>query len=429
MQRIYYHNEADRTNENILRLYVQTFLHMILLKANIEKKKLKCLTQRKLFGKYYHALITHAPLQYRIINGRSANTENEERKFNFMKVTDLTTSNRHADNIILNAFVRSRAREELGEDKNVILKTDAAITKLYEPIYLKLENSIVSFDIIEKYPWEYQALLEKIADYLAFYEFWKEVDNGVQFNDVIPVNSPKKVHHFRSYDVSNELKYVENAWLNVCLHDPDFVIPAFKIKIEDENGIPSVRYLKTLKHFAAKIPDENTTDFSILEPINDLNVDADNSDLSFSGNESNNRIFPKFITSTPKPRLRLTAAENLPSMNKCNKEDTGDDNIQRMVPISVDDINLLHTSENKYGKTSSILLNVLGEDNLVGKFDSIWKSIKRFGFDETYKEIEYQQLKSGGLSVIPTKEIEKENYDSIIQKLKYIKLLKCTLKL
>ena len=40
--------------------------------------------------------------------------------------------------------------------------------------------------------------------------------------------------------------------------------------VEDENGIPSIRYLKTLKHFADNIHDENTTDFSILEPINYL---------------------------------------------------------------------------------------------------------------------------------------------------------------
>ena len=271
------------------------------------------------------------------------------------------------------------------------------------------------------------------------------------------MNSPKKVHHFRSYDVVNELKYVENAWVNVCLHDPDFAIPAFKIKIEDENENLSIRYLKTLKHFAAKIPDENTTDFSILEPINDLNVDAaDNSDLSFSGNESTNRIFPKFVTSTPKPRLTAPVIENLPSMNKTNKENTGDDNIQQIVPISVDDINLPHKSQNKYGKTTTILINVLGEDDLLVKFDSIWKCIKRFGFDESYKheykkiiaelevklnikydslkmelkEIEHQQLKcGGGLNVIPTNEIEKQNYDSVIQKLKHIKLLKSTLKL
>ena len=126
MQRINYHNEADRTNENILRMYVQSFLHMILLKENIEKK-LKCITQRKLFGKYYHALITHAPDQLRIIDGRSANTENEERKFNFLKVTSLTSSNRHADNIILNAFIRSTAREKLGATKDFVLKTESDI--------------------------------------------------------------------------------------------------------------------------------------------------------------------------------------------------------------------------------------------------------------------------------------------------------------
>ena len=44
---------------------------------------------------------------------------------------------------------------------------------MYEPIKLKLENLRITFEIIDKYPWEYQALLEKIADYLKMVYFGK----------------------------------------------------------------------------------------------------------------------------------------------------------------------------------------------------------------------------------------------------------------
>ena len=84
IQKVLYQQESHRTNENILHLYVQTFLHMIWLEINFEKN-IKSMSVRKYFGKYYDAIISHASDQYRIINGRSSNTESDERYFHTIK--------------------------------------------------------------------------------------------------------------------------------------------------------------------------------------------------------------------------------------------------------------------------------------------------------------------------------------------------------
>ena len=84
IQKVLYQQESHRTNENILHLYIQTFLHMILLEMNFEKN-IKSMSVRKYFGKYYDAIISHASDQYRIINGRSSNTESDERYFHTIK--------------------------------------------------------------------------------------------------------------------------------------------------------------------------------------------------------------------------------------------------------------------------------------------------------------------------------------------------------
>ena len=76
--------------------------------------------------------------------------------------------------------------------------------------------------------------------------YWTELINGIQFKDIKVVESKKEVHHFRSYSVCSELDYVQSCWEKLCLQNPDKLIPAFKVKIEDHAGIPSIRILKTL---------------------------------------------------------------------------------------------------------------------------------------------------------------------------------------
>ena len=325
IQRVLYEDESKRTNESILHLYLQTFLHVILLKTHFEKN-LKSTTKRKFFGKYIHTIMSHASHQIRTLNGQSSNTENEERFFSTIKSNARLTSNHHPDNVISNAFIRSQVRKAFVGDESMILQEQGVITKLYKPISLKLENSVVSFQIIETYPWEYQALLEKIADFLQEGNFWKETDVGVQFNDMISVNSKKSVHHFRSSDVCNELKIVQDCWTNVCQENADSLIPAFKIKIEDEVGGISIRYLKTLTHFSANISDENIIENSVLQPINDMHRIEDISleNASLSRIESTN-IFPRFINSTPKPhKVNASNSSDENTMKNSNSEATND---------------------------------------------------------------------------------------------------------
>ena len=67
IQRILYLGEDFSTPKEILRLYNVCFQHFV-LKNMIMFEKLK-MTREKIYGKYLHNLLVHAPLQYRLLNG------------------------------------------------------------------------------------------------------------------------------------------------------------------------------------------------------------------------------------------------------------------------------------------------------------------------------------------------------------------------
>ena len=109
------------------------------------------------------------------LDGRTSNTETEESTFSFVKKISDDTFNHHPDYVISNIFIHAQVREIFLQSNNII-RYEAQISTMYEPIRLKLENLCITFEIIDKYPWEYQALLEKIADYLEDGLFWIEVE-------------------------------------------------------------------------------------------------------------------------------------------------------------------------------------------------------------------------------------------------------------
>ena len=137
IQEILYSPEKERNVVKVLRLHNITFKHAMLLKIHFANK-LKKLTERKFFGVYYHSLIIHARQQYRIISGRTANTEKEEAMFTTIKNNTNLTSNHHPDNIISNVIIRYQAKEKL--EVNKINKEVSVITELYQPIK-KLQNN------------------------------------------------------------------------------------------------------------------------------------------------------------------------------------------------------------------------------------------------------------------------------------------------
>ena len=81
--------------------------------------------------------------------------------------------------------------------------------------------------MIEKYPWEYQSMLENIADYLVEGKWWSETNNGVVFFDLKNNDKLKKLSHFRSTSITKYNQYIASYWIK-C-HENLHKIPALKI--------------------------------------------------------------------------------------------------------------------------------------------------------------------------------------------------------
>ena len=105
LQEILYAGEDCRTMPRILRYNLQSYWHATLIKKVIGRKPKK-VTHRKLYGKYYHAMIGHAHKQLRIISGKSCHTEQEERQFSYLKSIAKLTTNHHPSNVDFNLWIR-----------------------------------------------------------------------------------------------------------------------------------------------------------------------------------------------------------------------------------------------------------------------------------------------------------------------------------
>ena len=99
----------QRTVERILRLNNQIFLHACLIKEVVGRKP-KPITSRLLRGIYSHDITCHAPLMYRIVSGKAANSEEEERIFQKLKKISSTTSNHHHGHVLINNMISASKR-------------------------------------------------------------------------------------------------------------------------------------------------------------------------------------------------------------------------------------------------------------------------------------------------------------------------------
>ena len=94
IQEILYKGDEERCPRNVLRLHNSTWYHHILCREVLSLTPNE-MTTRKFYGTYFHDLTSHAPLQLRIVSGRTANAEEEERMFNTVKSITSSTSNGH----------------------------------------------------------------------------------------------------------------------------------------------------------------------------------------------------------------------------------------------------------------------------------------------------------------------------------------------
>ena len=202
IQEIMYNDDTNRTSAVIFRFYNLTFQHAILMN-DLFAGNCKCLTTRKLFGQYYHALISHAPTQLRIMALTSANAENEERAFNFFKEVSTHASNHHPENVLLNAFLRIQVRADWEKHIGKKIKvTHNDISNHSQFLTTNRKESFFLFATLSKRPRQWQSHLERICDFLEIDGTWEELDDGIVFHDLQPLGFPTR--HFRSSSLEME---------------------------------------------------------------------------------------------------------------------------------------------------------------------------------------------------------------------------------
>lgn len=469
MQEILYMPDSKRCPRTVLRLMNVTFRHAMLIKLNI-RGQLEKLGSRKFFGVYYHSLVRHAPLQYRVISGRSANTEKEEASFNPIKSVTKLTSNNHPDNIISNAMIRLQAAEKINAGQYAIQSfCSSLIHKLYQPISRNLDNTIIPFHWIRNYSRDYQVLLQQQADYLLDGKWWFESDEGVIFLDHrnIPTDSNIKLHHFRSSNLQQEESYLNYCW-NHCLQKMNTLIPAYHIELEDGSKV----ILNTLKYFeeisqpsqkqslpstptkTGPTPNLDTTmnisEFITMTPVHDLKS-------STPLNINKSHPSPSAALIIPSSSLALTPLTCSTSSNEKKKKHSISSSSFLTKENSEDGINvilkpkIIHVSSSQLSKTAQLMQNVLAKDeDLIKNYDKqrkLIKSKKTSPNNADYqtcvakleikiktaeekiktelRTLEMNSLESNnGNSLLPTDEVMKEQYNKKVMKLKYCKILR-----
>ena len=170
---IMYMDAYQRNAKTILQLYGKTFIHALLLDILVGRNP-ATMTGRKFYGLYYHQIVKHAPLVYRLLALSSINAEQEEQQFKSVKNITSTTSNFHIQNILRNFMLRNAA--EIDAKKTyVAMKMEEKGREIrrtvLETIWFERRQNLL------------QSFLEQIADYLIV-GTWTEISkNKIEFKD------------------------------------------------------------------------------------------------------------------------------------------------------------------------------------------------------------------------------------------------------
>ena len=98
---------------------------------------------------------------------------------------------------------------------------------MYSSIKQSYKNDVNHFTMTEQHPWEYQYILENIADYLVEGKWWSVTDNGVVFFNLENNDTLKKPSHFRSTSITKNNQHIASCCIK-CLENLH-KIPALKL--------------------------------------------------------------------------------------------------------------------------------------------------------------------------------------------------------
>ena len=142
IQEISYSSDDERSPQRLLQMTNLIFKHVMIINIYI-RGNLVSLTSQNLFGVYLHAIMKHAGLQYRIVSGRSANTEKEGTMFTSTKTDTKLTLNFHCNQLVSNIIIRLQAREILNYGNIANQYKNSHLHEIYRPIKVTLRNSII----------------------------------------------------------------------------------------------------------------------------------------------------------------------------------------------------------------------------------------------------------------------------------------------
>ena len=216
----------------ILRLHNVCFEHFLILKKIRPIGIASKMTRNKLYGKYEHNLLVHAPIQYRLVSGASINCEDEEQIFNSIKDITQSTTNNKPWHVIGNLIVRQQVESACKQKYEFDLSKDSTLNE---------KNSHFSCDFIHENSADWLSHLERISDFLIFgvNVLWEKNEFGFEFFDFdkIPQNSDlhPKVYHFGYSNIPSIINELEEHWNSVLKNK--ICIPAHEIFIGNEDEI------------------------------------------------------------------------------------------------------------------------------------------------------------------------------------------------
>jgi hypothetical protein len=233
MMGIFYASEDKRSSKSILRLHNLSFRHSYAVNSILTP--VKSMTTRKLQGIYYHQIINHSALIYRIISLKSINAELFERFFD--KLGDITkkTWSRQPDDLIPNTFLHVQAEDAVKEEASAMEKQDKEISRLAKNLPIPT-NTIIGANTIKKESRLSQAHIQRIPDYLkpgpGHWWGWRE-DGSVEFYDGKEAEDNKEcgppVQHFRSTSIKAIQQQLHDTWQDLHQSTPH-MLPVQKLR-------------------------------------------------------------------------------------------------------------------------------------------------------------------------------------------------------
>ena len=461
IQELLYTSEENRTIEIILRLHNQIFLHMVLLNK-VVRMNTSPLSTRCFYGKYYHALIAHAAVMLRMVSGIAANTEEEERAFNTIKTITSSTSNYHADHIILNNMIRIQCKDKFyagynNAEQNSVMKLAAGLPKK--------EPSLFPFWILRKENKAWQAHLELIADYLLEKDlWWFETTDGIIFNDVEKnSNSHLQPHHFRSTSLKQVKSYLESCWKQ-CIENTK-LIPANKIIIENEYETTNLETLSTLNNIINKEVAESlmpeplvpANENEIVHKVKDTPI-ATIANINKSKNVNEIHKNNEDILCELREEPVNKEVNNELNLNDIEEDTSAQITFKLIVPTMNQSVNTIHETGTSHlnTKTAKLMFEIIPDQiDTIQTFDKIRLAFKKNVKDnflkkqyldlsakieiaililydkmkDQLKSIEKEQWETGkGLSLLPTKRDENNKYHKVVSVLKKIQILRNEMK-